>query len=476
MTFSQLFAILRARWKVASLTFFVVFAGVAIYTWQMPRSYTAQASIVLDVKNADPIAGVVSPSLATPAYLMTQVDVISSSRVARRVVKDLHLTDSPDMRTKWQVATNSTGDFDAWLATMIRNSLEARPSRGSNVIHVSYKAADPRFASVVANAFVQAYMDTIVELRNQPARQSKDFLDANARLAREALEREQARLSSYLSNQDLLVTDERLDVETTRLNELSNQYVMMQAAVADSSSRQYAARTEGDKSPDVMNSPLVSQLKGELIRQQTALEQLATRLGDAHPSVLELRTGISETSRKLDTEIRRATSSVGVGNSVNQSRLLQVKASLDLQRSKVLKLKAIRDDAAILQRDVDNAQRAYDGILARMNTSNLESQANLANVSILETAAAPSIPSSPRIFTNLTLGGLVALSMAMALALLIEHLDRRLRVAGEVEHMLNQAVIGSIPSFAKRKQGIGSIGERFQLKSAPALKALPNEA
>lgn len=475
MTFQQLFAIVRARWVVALAVFALVFGGVAAYTLLTPKTYTATASVLLDVKNADPIAGMVSPSLASPSYLMTQVDIITSKRVATKVIRNLRLNESREMRQKWQQATKGTGDFEGWLATLIRASLDAHPSRGSNVIFLNYQAADPTFAAAITNGFVQAYLETVLELRTNPAKQSMDFFDANAKSSRAALEESQNRLSEYQRNKGLLVTDERLDVETARLAELSNQLVQAQAALVDSGSRNAAAVAQGERSPDVGGSPMVASLKTDLTRLQTNLEQLTTRFGDEHPQVLEVKSGIAETKRKLDAEIRRVTSSVGVGNSVNASRVSQMRVALDEQRIKVLRLKATRDEAAILQRDVDNAQRAYDGVLARMNTSNLERQANQANILALESAVAPSVPSNPRISTNIALGAMVAGVLALAVALVIEQLDRRLRVQSEVEQLLNQPLIGSIPSFNKgRKVGL-DLAKRLQIPSNP-LPALPHKA
>lgn len=449
MTFKQILAVMRARWWLALAVAAITMGIAVLITLTTPKTYVATASVLLDVKNADPIVGMVSPSMATPAFLVTQVDILKSKRVGMKVIRNLRLQESDDMRRRWTEETKGTGDFQGWLATLLQNSMDARPSRGSNVIFVTYKAASPQFASVAANGFVQAYLETVLELRTNPAKSSKDFFDANAKSARLALENAQTRLSDYQNSQDLLVTDERLDVETARLNELSNQLVLMQSAVADSSSRQAAANAQGDRSPDVMANPLVAALKADLLKQQTSLEQLSTRLGESHPAVQEVRTGIEDTSRKLEAEIRRVTGSVGVGNSVNVSRLALVKSSLDAQRVKVMKLKLIRDEAAIMQRDVDNAQRAYDGVQARMNNTSLESQANQANVTSLETAVAPATPDTPRIGSNLALGALLAALLATAATLLLEAWDRRFRVAEEAEWLLQQPVVGRMPSFRK---------------------------
>lgn len=474
MTFQLIFAIVRARWIVASSVFALIFASVAAFTLLMPKSYTANASIILDIKGQDPIAGMVSPALAAPSYLMTQVDVVASNRVALKVVRDLKLNEIPAMRQKWIDDAKSVGDFEGWLATLLKSNLEVRPSRGSNVIYVSYQSADPSFAAVVANGFVKAYLDTTLELRTAPAKQYNDFFDSNARSLRSALERAQAGLSAFQQKQGLLVTDERLDIETSRLGELSTQYVLTQSAVADSGSRQAAANSQGDKSPDVLNNPIVSGLKSDLNRQEASLEQLSTRLGDQHPLVMEARSGINETRRKLDAEIRRVTSSVGVGNTVNVSRAAQIKIALDEQRAKVLRMKAVRDEAALLQRDVDNAQRAYDSVIARMSNTSLESQVNQANISALEMAKAPSTYSSPRLLMNLALGFVMGCLVALAVVLVWERVDRRLRSQEDIEALFQQPLIGAIPTFCKLPSA-KDVADRFQLRMPP-LKALTHKA
>ncbi|HET8870646.1 MAG TPA: chain length determinant protein EpsF [Aquabacterium sp.] len=475
MTFQQLIAVLRARWIIALSTFALIVATVTTLTLLWSKSYTATASIVLDIKNPDPIAGMVLQGAAAPSYLMTQLDIVSSSRVALKVVKSLHLSDSNEMRTRWKEATNGTGDYEGWLADLIRLRLDVRPSRGSNVIYVSYTANDPKFAAAVANAFVQSYLESSMELRTGPAKQYNDFFEARAQNLRADLEAAQRRLSQFQQEHGLVGTDERLDVETARLNELSTQYVLQQAALADSGSRQSAANNQTDRSPEVIANPLISGLRSDLVRSEAQLEQLSTRLGDKHPQVIELRTNIAELRQKLEAEIKRVTGSVGVANTVNQSRTAQVKAALDEQRAKVLKLKAVRDQAAILERDVENAQRAYDGIAARMSMTSLESQANESTVSALEYATPPALPSSPRTLLNIALSILGGLVASIAVALLFESRDRRVRTYAELETLFDQPLLGAIPSFSKLKTQSGSVPERFQLSQSKA-KALPNNA
>lgn len=471
MSFEQLITVLRARWAIALATFLLIAGTVATLTLLASKVYTAQGSVVLDVKNPDPIAGMVAGTIGNPTYLMTQIDIITSSRVALRVVKNLKLVSNPDMRKRWQDATNTTGDFELWMADLLRMGIAARPSRGSNVIFLTYKAADPAFASSIVNAFIEAYLEISVDMRTMPAKQFNQQFDANARVMRTNVEAAQARLSEFQQRQNLIVTDERLDIETTRLNELSSQFVGMQAAMADSGSRQSAARSSGDQSPDVMASPLVAGLKGDIVRLEATLEQLRTKLGEQHPQVIELKTQLNDLRGKLSQEMTRVAGSLGVSNNVNTSRAAQIKASLEEQRTKVLKLKTIRDEAAILQRDIDVAQRALDGVVARMQSSALESQALQNNVSALEYARAPAIPSEPRVFSNIILGTVAAAVVALMLTLLIEYRDRRLRTLSEVEALFQQQLLGAIPSFTKRSR-LSGLSSRLSLSKKAPVRAL----
>lgn len=467
MTFEQLFSILKARWLIAIGTFVLVLGTVSAVTLLKDKDYTATASVVVDIKSPDPIAGVVLSGAASPSYLMTQIDVITSQRVALKVVNDLKLNEIPTLRDNWMKATKGTGDFKGWLADLFRRTLEARPSRGSNVINLSYTGADPQFAATIVNAFVKAYLDVNLQLRTDPAKQYNRFFDSDGKQLREKLEAAQARLSAFQQSQNIVVTDERMDVEMARLNELSSQVVLVQSTVADSVSRQAAVNAQGDKTQDVMMNPLVSNLKSSLVQQENQLEQLSTKLGEEHPQVQELRNGIADLRKRLDAEVRRVSASFGINNSVNVAREAQLKASLEAQRAKVLKMKAVRDQAGMLQRDADNAQRAYEAVMLRQNNSNLESKAFLDNVAPLEYATAPSVPSGPRVLNNIGLGGVAGLFLALAAALLLERIDRRLRTFSEIEALTQLPSIGAIPAFKARKKKGTPLPQRFRLLPAP---------
>ena len=106
--------------------------------------------------------------------------------------------------------------LERYFAGVLERGLAVEPSRGSNVINLTFSGPDPLFAQAAANAFAQAYMDVSVELRVAPARQSATFLDEQTKVLRANLEQAQAKLSKFQQTKGIVVSDERLDQENAR--------------------------------------------------------------------------------------------------------------------------------------------------------------------------------------------------------------------------------------------------------------------
>ncbi|MCB2003280.1 MAG: chain length determinant protein EpsF, partial [Rhodoferax sp.] len=159
MTLQQFLLILRARWFVALLTLLVTVLVTIGVSMVIPKQYTANAAMVLDVRSPDPVTGQMLPGMIAPGYMATQIDIITSDRVAQRVVKLLRMEESAAIRQQWQDETEGKGQLLLWLSALLQKNLEVKPSRESNVINISYTGPDPDFAAAVANAFAQAYLD-----------------------------------------------------------------------------------------------------------------------------------------------------------------------------------------------------------------------------------------------------------------------------------------------------------------------------
>ena len=443
MNLSHFLAVLRARWLSAVVVFSVVLVAAILYLVFATRVYTATASLLIDVK-PDPVSSMLYGG-ATPSQINTQIEILRSDRVAQRVAQNLKLADLADMRAAWASAKSGL-TIQEWLTEFIEAGLDPRVSSpGSNVINISYHSADPRFAATAANAYVQAYLETSIELRVDPAKQYSGFFTDQQKDARTALETAQNKLSAFQREKGIIGSDDHFDLEMSRLTALTQELVAIQTARVDASTRQSAVGGSGQMG-EVLANGTVSGLKNDLSQAELKLQELSSRYGDKHPQVVDARAAVVELKQKLARATSDVTGSIGVDARVGRAREAEIQASVDAQRQKVLALKETRDQVGVLQRDVDNAQKSYDLVYSRASQTNLESQNRQSNATVISQATTPSNPSSPKLVPVLMMGFVAALALGLGTALLLEQMDKRIRTTSDAFDFLGLPVIGIMPS------------------------------
>ncbi len=448
MNFTQFLLILKARSLVALLALGVTVATTVIVSLLLPKSYTATNTLIVDAKAKDPVTGALLPAQLMPGYMATQVDILQSQNVGLKVVQGLKLTENAQVRADFQAATDGQGSIQHWLTDLLLKKLEVTPSRESAAIQVSFSGADPRFAAVVANAFAQAYINTNLELKVEPARQTSQWFESQIKGLRENLEKAQGKLSSYQREKGLIASDERIDVETARLAELSSQLVGAQSQTFDSTSRQSQS---GNALAEVEQNPLIQGLKRDLAMGETKLVELGQKVGKNHPQYQRAQAEVDSLRTELSAEMKTVTRSVGTTVKVAQGREADIRNALAAQKARILALKQQRDEAAVLVRDVENAQRVYDTALQRFNQSALESQNTQTDVVVLNPAVPPLEESSPKILLNTILAIFLGGLLGIGLAFLMEMIDRRVRSAEDLSAALDMPVLGEIAKFKKSR-------------------------
>jgi polysaccharide biosynthesis transport protein len=432
VNFYLLMSALRARSGVFALVLLVTILVTAVVSVLLPKKYVATASLLADSRDEQSMTAPGASLRSQLGYLQTQVDVITSQKVARKVVSDLKLTESKEAKADWESDTGGKGSFEDWLADGLIKNLKVDTGAGS-IIQVMYTANDPAFAATAANAFAKSYMDTVLELRVQPTRQAAVWFDDQLKILRNNLEQAQARLSKYQSDKNIVATDERMDTDNTRLLELSAELSRVQAQNVDLSTREKLAREalaqggQGDKIPDIIASPFIQGLKTEMLRGEARLQELSTRYGPNYPAVQSQVSENEGLRERLRAEIGKVVD--GLHNQVRQlsQRETELRAAVTGQRDRLLQVRSGRNELGVYMRDVDTAQRAYDAALQRSTVSKIESRASQTNVALLNAAAEPRDPAKPKILLNILLSAIVGLMLGIAVVFLLETVDRRVR-------------------------------------------------
>lgn len=425
MTLQQLLLALRARLAIVLLVLGVTVATTLGVSLWLPKQYAASTAVLVDVKSLDPVTGAVLPGMFQPGYMSTQIDIINSNRVARRVVELLRWAGDPQRVALWQSATQGQGDFMAWAAQALQARLDVKPSRDSNVINIGYSGTDPDEVTAIANAFATAYVQIVLELKVEPARQSALWFEAQARQARSGLEDAQRRLSDFQQRHGILATDERLDVETGRLNELSTQLTVLQGQVADIQSKRLAPSV--DVVAEVMQNPLVNGLKADIGRLEARIQENSGNYGENHPQAMRTRAELAALQARLAGEIGQIKAALETAHQVGRQRELQLGAALEAQRDKVLQLNKQRTELNVLRRELEAAQRSFETVSQRLAQTLLESQSAQTNVSVLNLATPPVDPFKPRVAVNVLASLLVGTLLGLGVALVLELGNRRVR-------------------------------------------------
>ena len=453
MTLYQFLLILRARYRIVALIILVAVLSALAVTALLPKKYTAQTAVMVDLRSPDPVAGGVMPGLVAANYMATQVDIISGERVAQRVIKMLKLDENPDAKEEWLRATEGRGSFNDWLGESLRKKLEVRPSRESNVITITYKGNAADLSAQIANAFAQAYLEVNLALKTDPARRYAEWFDQQTKASRVKLEEAQSRLSNYQQKAGIITSDERVDYEVARLGQISTQLTTVQGESTDSQSKR-AGR--GDTVAEVMQSPLINGLKADIARLEAKVKESSVNLGVNHPQQQRAESELASLRSRLASETRQINASIDTTYRVSKDRERELQGAIQAQRARVLMLNKQRDELNVYRRDVESAQRAYETVSQSASQTRLQSLTNQTNVVLLNTAYAPLNPSSPRPLINLLIGAVGGTLLGVAFAMLLELTNRRVRSSDDLMQMLDLPVLARISSNSGQRKLPGS--------------------
>lgn len=422
-----LLSAVRARLRVLLFVLGATVLVTTVVSLLLPKTYVASVAMLVDSKDEQSMKNSVETHVRERiGYIQTQVDIITSQNVARKVVRHLGLAEAPASRKAFAKATGGEGSIEDWLTVGLLRDLKVDTSQ-SSVIYIAYPSDDPQFSAQVANAFAKAYMDTALELRVEPSRQTAAWFDEQMKGLRATLEQAQAHLADYQKENGLV--DERFDVENLALSDLVTEVAKAQA------------RRAGTAPPDGAVVAGRQSARAELMRSEHKLQDLGSRLGSNHPWY---QRQLAET-QSLRAELPAATSADASGPSPhNRRRVAELRNALELQQSRVLALKQQRYQVGLLARDVEIAQKTYENAMQHAVDKRIESKASLTNINILHPAVAPFAPTRPRIVLNIALSVVVGTLLGLCIIYLMEMFDHRVRSQGDLKSELLVPVLAEL--------------------------------
>jgi len=455
MNLRQMLLALRVRWWVVLACLTAALLAAVGYLLVTKPTYVARTQLIIELRT-DPLVSPLAPVLGTAGYMATQVEILQSERLASRVVRMMGLPEMPEAVERWRKATDSKLPIETFYAAMLSNGLRVETSRmGSQIVGLEFTAEDANFAATAVNAFARAYIDLGVELRADPARDNAAFLEQRLKALRTDLEAAQNKVAAFQKARGVVISNERYDQEMARLASLEASYA---TALAEQAATSSIARNSSETSADVSQNVAVVAARTALAAAEARLAEASLTLGTSHPQRIELESRVRELREQLSREVRLASGSSASTNRVASARLGELRGLVEAQKRTIVNMRAVRDEGALLIKELEAAQRAYDAVNQRRSELSLESKSDAATARVLTPAFAPLHPEKPKRNLVLAAAALLGLLVGIGGAIGLEMMDRRVRSADDLtvaEGVPVLAVLSSKPLTGTRRIGTG---------------------
>jgi succinoglycan biosynthesis transport protein ExoP len=393
----------------------------------------------------------------------TEIAVLTSSALARRVADTLKLYNDPEFQTRGlarrildRLGISFGGDSasapvsDAQrltiAAAILRTHLAAERVPLSYVLAVSAVAHDPHVAQRLASTLVSDYLAGQQQASQaalaQTAAWLKDKLGTlNTHIAETSAAMEKLKLDNGISDAG------KGTLADQQISDLNAELMLVRADAAEKKARLDQAQTGAGTLPD---TPALSQLRLQqsyLIRQE---QQLQAQLGPTHARVTAIAAQLAGIKKAITDELAREATDLQNSYDVAMRREHLIETNVqklrDVQSSSGAAAK-LQD----LQRTADADTKLYDSYAARLNDVQSTQMLGTSDDRIISPAPLPTVPSFPPQALILFGAAAFGLGLGVALALLLEFIGGAAKLGFEAEQLYGYPVVGNIPFEQRRR-------------------------
>lgn len=450
--FLDYWRVIRVRFGIVLLAFILMLVTAAIVTYFMPRKFSSTALVELRMETADykPFHDAGENPGMDPRFAPTQIEIIQRQSVLYPVIEQLDLT------RRWATENGPTSREGAFYK--LRSMLKTKPVRNTELLDVTVTSTDAKEAAELANAVVQSYQDLRLNERKQLGTESIGALDSNLEEKRQKVADFERRIQEIrrqhpefrdLSLPTSIATEDprktQIDAKQTEVDKynttvagLTTQLEKVQRLKGDELMRALATLDIPD--PNVQK--LLPQYQDAVTNEAAMLK---TGLGPNHPKVATVRATIASIQRQLTEQVDSIKNSLAIRLDVSKKTLESVKSQLAELREEQRKASEGSSEYYQMQQDYMNAKRVLFEAETRKSQTQIDKAMPTRPVLIRAKAEQASVPSSPKIWLNMTLGALLGLIVGVGLAFFIEYLDTSVKTMNDVEALLGVPVLSIVP-------------------------------
>jgi capsular exopolysaccharide synthesis family protein len=500
-------AIRKRLWLVIGIVALITMLAV-VYVARKPDLYEAQARVQVDLEETGNLVNNTRPLYGPtddPIYFNTQLQILVSPGLMRRVVRTLDLEHNPDFfkgaqrQSTWQTLLRMAGlgskppevakppdqlplttsvaqatareDLNEAKRLLpyvntILGGLKVEPvkeTRGyykeTRLIDIRFTHTDPTVAEKVVNAIAEVYVFSNLEKRTEANSTTGDFLQKRIAELQQQIRTSEERLVNYAKNNQIISLDPNQNTVVERLAGLNQQLLQ-----AENERKTAEAAYNAAKAPDAANA-LVDDggkqngdLEAKLIELRQKRAQLLVDATEEAPEVKEVDQQITELDKQLKDQRSRKSATLLTNLNTRYQQALEREQSLrkafEQQRAQTLSQNEAAINYRIIQQEIETNKSLLNGLLQGAKENDVVLAGKPNNISIVDYALTPDTPVGPNRTRTVIAAFFLSIGLGLGLALFFEYLDDTVHSTEEVERLLHLpalAVIPSVGSAARRR-------------------------
>jgi succinoglycan biosynthesis transport protein ExoP len=421
--------------------------GILAGELQAPRY---QARTLLQIMPPSPTSLAVTDALVSTGnpirdrqFFNTQLDVLRTRSVAKKVVDKLKLADRPE----FQAAGDAAGYF-------LRH-LTVEPVPDTYVVQVRITNPNPEDAALWANTLSDIYMDHSIEGQVEAAERAYRWVNERLAETQSDMEEAQDKLLKSYQGQDLFVPEGSVSAITTSITKLNEDHIQAQSRRIDLEAQLgefKAMRRKGsapDAIPQVAGDETVSQINARIQSLTLDLARLREKYKEGHPEVQKVRVQLDQLKKDKQARVTQIEESLRAEYRQLLRREAELKEAIDSHKGRAAEQSRKLTELESLKKQADAAGGLYAVLLQKLNETNIAASLRSNNVRLLDRAVVPTSPVWPRKRQLALVSLLAGLLLGAGWVLLRDALDNSIKDGEDVERRLHLQLLAAIPRYTR---------------------------
>ncbi|TPN80886.1 chain-length determining protein [Mesorhizobium sp. CU2] len=442
----QLFASLGRNWlRIVVVTLLVTGLAFA-FAWLATPRYKAVATLEIGPRESvftrpPGTANDDRPAIDDSA-VATEVQIISSPDILKKVAADLDLEANPEFNTARNMSalSNALVVFglksdpreippEELVLTAMHDKLNVYAVEKTRAIAIEFSSKDPTLAAKISNAIAQAYLASKGNAKMQSNSAATDYLGPEITDLQNRVKEADAKVAEFRAQSDLLMGGNNAVLATQQLSELSSELSRVRAnrAAAEGSADavRKALQNGGslDAVPEVLSSELIQRLRERQVELRTNIADLSTTLLDNHPRIRALKSQLADLDGQIRNEAQKIIRGLMAQADAAKAREAQLVADVNTQKAASARAGEQQVELDALQRDANVQRQQLESYMANYREAASRNDRRYVPVDarIISEARVPSEPYFPKI-GPITGAAAAASLLLMAIATLLGEL------------------------------------------------------